>query len=81
MTRKGYGCRSGISVYATENQARRKALDYPHLGQQIAVLDIPDEGPNRFERTTRSRGHHTLWGDAAEIRSCVLAVRVVTGLG
>jgi hypothetical protein len=69
--------RRGISVYATESQARRKAVDYPHLGRYIAVLSIPDQGAIPFERTTRSRGHHTLWGDPTEIMSHVVAVKMV----
>jgi hypothetical protein len=73
--------RSGISVYATENQARRKALDYPRLGEHIAVLDVPNLGPLRFERTTRSRGHYTLWGDPDEIHRCVVAVRLARERG
>ena len=66
--------RTGISVYGTENQARRKALDYPFLGRYLAVLDVPEGGSLRFERTTRSRGHHTLWGDPDAIAACVVAV-------
>ncbi len=72
--------RSGISVYGTENQASRKARDYPYLGRYIAVLDVADEGPLRVERTTRSRGHHTLWGDPDAILSCLVAVTPVTEL-
>ena len=65
----------GISVYATAQQARNKAQDYPFLGQFIARLDIPDQAPVRIERTLRrSRGHHTLWGDPAYLLRCVVAV-------
>jgi hypothetical protein len=71
---------SGISVYSTQNQARRKAQDLPHLGNYIAVLDVPDEGVLRVERTTRSRGHHTLWGDPEAILAWVVAVRPVSEL-
>ena len=65
----------GISVYATAQQARNKAQDYPFLGQFIARLDIPDQASVRSERTLRrSRGHHTLWGDPAYLLRCVVAV-------
>ncbi len=65
----------GISVYATEQQARNKAQDYPFLGQFVARLDIPDQAPVQSERTLRrSRGHHTLWGDPAYLLRCVVAV-------
>lgn len=53
----------GISVYATETQARRQAITYPFLGRYLARLDVLDAGPIQFERTTRSRGHFTLWGE------------------
>jgi hypothetical protein len=72
--------RGGISAYGTENQARRKARDYPHLGRHIAVLDVLDVGLLRVERTTRSRGHHTLWGDPEAILACVVAIRSVPEL-
>ena len=32
------------------------------MGRYIARLEIPEDGPIRFERT-RGRGHFTLWGD------------------
>ena len=65
----------GISVYATEQQARRKVQDYPFLGSFIAQLEIPDQASVRIERTLRrSRGHHTLWGDPAYLLRCVVSV-------
>ena len=64
---------SGIAVYATEAQARRQAFAYPFLGHYLARLEIPDAGPIRFERTTRSRGHYTLWGEPAAVLACVVA--------
>ena len=55
----------GLSVYATETQAHRKARAVPALGGFIAAVDVPEGGSIRYERTLRSSGHHTLWGDAA----------------
>jgi hypothetical protein len=53
----------GISVYATEAQARRKGRASPMLGRYIARIELPDDSPIVSERTTTSGGHHTLWGD------------------
>ena len=67
--------RSGLSVFNTEAQARRKALDLPILGVYIASLEIPDGTEVRFEHTLRSSpGHHTLWGDPVELLAYVAAV-------
>lgn len=65
----------GISVYATEAQARNKARQFPYLGQYIARLEIPTQAPVRIERTImNSRGHHTLWGHPAELLRHVVTV-------
>lgn len=64
----------GLSVYATEAQARRKARQIPLIGQFIAELQIANEAPVRVERTTTSAGHHTIWGDAAYLLGCVVRV-------
>jgi hypothetical protein len=65
---------SGISVSATEQQARNRAHDMPWLGRFIARLEIPAGSAIRYERTLRTRGHHTLWGEPAELLRCVVAV-------
>jgi len=65
---------SGVSAYATEARARRQSSAYPFLGSNIARLDIGESGPIRFERTTRSRGHYTLWGEPATLLASVVAV-------
>jgi hypothetical protein len=59
----------GISVYATETQARNQARAKPFLGSYIAELTISEGDPITFRRTGVGRGHHTLWGDPAEIRT------------
>ena len=66
---------SGLSVFATVAQARAKARQYPFLGAHIAVIDLPESGTVRWERTLpRSRDHHTVWGTPAELLSSAVAV-------
>jgi hypothetical protein len=65
---------SGISVNATEAQARRRVRQYPMLGTHIARLAIRADSHIQIERTTRIPGHYTLWGDPAELLSCVTEV-------
>ena len=65
---------SGISTYATEAQARRKARALRFLGNHIAALRIEDDAPIRYERTTRSGGHHTLWGEPTDLLARVVSV-------
>jgi hypothetical protein len=64
----------GVSVSATEDQARLQARMTPWIGRYIAVLQIPEGGSIRWERTTRTRGHHTLWGEPADLLACVVSV-------
>jgi hypothetical protein len=59
-------------VYDTLRQARISARLFPHLGQHIAVLRVPEDGAIRFEQTQDpALGHFTLWGDAGRISACV----------
>jgi hypothetical protein len=67
----------GMSVWATETQARNKARAYPWLGRYIARLELPPAAPVRWERTLGSRGHHTLWGQPAVVLACVVSVTPV----
>lgn len=65
----------GLSAYATEAQARKKARRVPMLGTAIAVLDLPDDDPSiRFERSLKSSGHYTVWGDPSVLLSRVQSV-------
>ncbi len=62
---------TGVSVWATETQARNKARDFPYLGPYIARLDLP-EGPTiPRARTLGSAGHHTVWSTPANLHGCV----------
>ena len=64
----------GISVYATEAQARRTARKYPRIGTHIAALRVPGQGPIKWERTTGQPGHYTLWGDPEDLARCIVSV-------
>jgi hypothetical protein len=64
----------GVSVYATEAQARRKGRVSPMLGRYIARIELPDDSTVVSERTTTSSGHHTLWGDASSILTAITHV-------
>ena len=64
----------GISVFNTEQQARNKAQAYPVLGSYIAVIELPDDAPANYERTLKTRGHYTLWGDPAYLNGLVVSI-------
>jgi hypothetical protein len=67
--------RSGVSVFDTEDRARQRATKWPWLGGHIAELDLPEDGgPIRYERTTHSRGHYTIWGQPAALAGRVVRV-------
>lgn len=65
---------TGLSMYATLMQARRRAAESPWLGTWIAEVTVPDDSGTPFERTTTGEGHYTLWGDPALVLSFVSAV-------
>jgi hypothetical protein len=65
----------GLSVFATEAQARSKARQFPALGRYIARLEVSETAPLVWERTLRnSRGHHTLWGEPQTLLTLVRTV-------
>jgi hypothetical protein len=67
--------RSGISVFDNEDRARQRATKWPWLGGHIAELDLPEDGgPIRYERTTESRGHYTVWGRPEDLAGSVVRV-------
>jgi hypothetical protein len=65
----------GISVYATEAQARSLVRHVPALGGYVAQLIVPDDLGLRIERTGPGRGHHTIWADPALLLTTVGTVR------
>jgi hypothetical protein len=66
----------GLSVYATEAQARRHARVSPMLGAFLAELVITPDTVVRIERTLGS-GLYTIWGDPALLLSCIARVAPV----
>jgi len=80
----------GISVYDSVERARKKALGVPMLGRFIAVLSFEDHlsgelmegvrigttptGTLFYARTTKGRGHYTLWGSPLRFLDCVQSV-------
>lgn len=68
----------GLSVYNTEQQARRKARGFPWKGNAyIAELRIPDDTHFVIERTTHSQGHYTILAEPSAILAFVSHVRHV----
>ena len=64
----------GISVFDTEERARRRARATLALGRFIAAVEIATGDPIRAERTLRRSGHHTLWGDPVALLERVASV-------
>jgi hypothetical protein len=64
----------GISVNATEAQAKKRARIQPYLGTHIAELAISEGDPITVRRTGTSRGHYTLWGSPSELLARVIRV-------
>ena len=64
----------GISVMATPQSARRRMRVSPWLGAYVAVIEIPSDGRVRVEQTTRDPDHFTIWADAHDLLSWVVAV-------
>jgi hypothetical protein len=65
----------GVSVYDQRRYARYRANERPRLGRFIAELRVPMDAPIRIERTGRSHGHYTVWGDAESLLGYVVDVR------
>src|SRR5438067_2493507 len=65
---------SGLSMYRTLAQARRKARAFPFLGRFVATVRIPTGQSFVTERTTASAGHFTVWGNPQALLAYVVAV-------
>ena len=66
----------GVSVMDTLEGARKRARQVRSLRSKrfVAELVIPDGSPITFERTGKTPGHFTLWGDPDEILACVVSI-------
>ena len=71
---------SGISVFATESQARAKHRRFPSLGRYLAEVEIDDEIVVS-RQTGFDRGHDTIWGDPEEIKGGVKIRTAIAGVG
>ena len=71
---------SGVSKFCTLGRARRTELKRPPwFGRgYIARVIIPIGGGVVIERTTKTAGHYTIWGDAHALLSFVDEVEPVT---
>jgi hypothetical protein len=70
----------GLSAYESLRLAYRRARNRPQLGRFVAVLDVREGGPLRYERTGEGAGHWTLWGDPDAALACVESVMPVEGV-
>jgi hypothetical protein len=67
----------GVSVQSTQEAARSLVALSPRLGQFIVVMEVALGGPIRFEQTTRTVTHYTLWGLPATMLAAVRSVVAV----
>ena len=65
----------GISLWDSLAGARRRAQEFPLLGEWIAEIEIEDRGPCRVEPTL-ARGHFTGFGIPADFLARRVAVHV-----
>lgn len=66
----------GLSVYDSAAAAESLAIRSPALGMFVVEMRLPD---NRFRllRTTRAKGHYTVWGEPEELPQCVIHTRPI----
>ena len=73
----------GFSVFETLVQARRLAAErsarartkgFARPEESIAEMTISPDSPITYERSFRSEGHHTVWGDPDECLTRVTGV-------
>ncbi|MGD9892794.1 MAG: hypothetical protein AB7R89_23050 [Dehalococcoidia bacterium] len=61
----------GVSVYDRDDLARKMAQQIPLTGSFIAQLEFSTDGPIRGAKTTKRKGHYTLWGRPSDILDTV----------
>ena len=71
---EAYRISFGVSVSDDAAKLRAKMSVFPELGTYLATILLPDDGPVRWEKTSKRRDHYTLWGYAADILACVECV-------
>jgi hypothetical protein len=59
---------------ATAESARKRIRVSPWLGSFVAVIEIPSDGRVRVEQTGTDRDHFTIWADAHDLLSWVVAI-------
>ncbi len=64
----------GLSVFDMAAGAREQARVFPNLGRFIAAFTVVPGSGVRYERTTRTPGHHTVWGDPHSLLASVRGV-------
>ncbi len=66
-----------LSVFEMLGQARQKAMAFPAQGAFIAAVAIPDDGRIPYERTGKTEGAYTPWGDTDTLLACVTSVQPI----
>ena len=59
---------------ATRASALQRIRVSPWLGSFVAEIEIPSDGKVRVEQTGIDRNHFTIWADADDLLSWVVAV-------
>jgi hypothetical protein len=67
----------GVSVFDTEDSARRQAQRIPAIGGYIAAVQFPAAGPVHYEQTGNDPHHYTVWADAVYFLAQVTSVSPV----
>jgi hypothetical protein len=64
----------GVSVRSTLDSARDLVRQFPRLGRFIAILELLEGGPVRWEQTFGDLTHYDLHGDPRDMLAAVVAV-------
>lgn len=62
-----------LSMYRSQDQARKTARQWPKIGQYVAELElVSGKGFNIAD--TGHPGHVSVWGDPLELRECIVDI-------
>lgn len=64
----------GVSAFRTLEAARKIQALMPHLGSQIAALDLAEGHGVRIKRTGRTADHVTIWASPSQLIAAVISV-------